>query len=134
MVAMVFILSYFNQSRNREWGKETKGAVKKTTSQNVWPRINSLIKTARSTVLTRAIFFFRRQPRNPENVTLVARRREHFRVCLAIFLTAQIPPKRGVLVHKNSLASYQQCRRSVESRAQRYPFKHSELIAWSLLS
>ena len=70
-------------------------AVKKTTSQNVWPRINSLIKTARS-----AVSILRRQPRNVENVTLVARRREHFRVCLAIFLVAQIPPKRGVLVHK----------------------------------
>jgi len=54
-----------------------------------------------------------RQLRNFENVTLVARRRKHFRVCLAIFLVAQIPPKRGVLVHKNSLASYQQCRHSV---------------------
>jgi len=28
---------------------------------------------------------------------------------LAKFLFAQLPPKRGVLVHKNSLASYQRC-------------------------
>ena len=81
MVAMVFILSYFNQSRNREWGKETKGAVKKTTSQNVWPRINELIKTARSVV-----FFLRCQPRNFENMTLVARRRERFRGFWRYFL------------------------------------------------
>ena len=36
-------------------------------------------------------------------MTLVARRREHFWIFLAIFLVAQLPPKRGVLVHKNSL-------------------------------
>jgi hypothetical protein len=50
-------------------------------------------------------------------VTLVARRREHFRDFLAIFLVAQLPPKRGALVHKNSLASCQLCRHSVEPRA-----------------
>jgi len=37
-------------------------------------------------------FSFRRQPRNFENVTLVARRRKHFLVFLAIFLVAQLPP------------------------------------------
>jgi len=36
-----------------------------------------------------------RQPQIFENVTLVARRRMHFRVFLAIFLVAQLPPKRG---------------------------------------
>ena len=63
--------------------------------------------------------FLRRQPRNRENVTLVARRRVHFRFFLAISLVAQLPPKRGVLVHKNSLASYQRCSHSVEPRAWR---------------
>ena len=36
-------------------------------------------------------------------MTLVARRREQFRVFLAIFLFAQLSPKRGLLVYKNSL-------------------------------
>ena len=78
--------------------------------------------------------FLRRQLRNFENVTLVARRRKHFRGVLAIFLVAQLSPKRGVLVHKNSLASCQQCRHSVEPRALTCPVKHSDLSAWSLLS
>ena len=46
---------------------------------------------------------------------------------------AQLSPKRGVLVHKHSLASCQRCRHSVEPRALTCPFKHSDLIAWSLL-
>ena len=33
-----------------------------------------------------------------------------FPVFLAIFLVAQLPSKRSVLVHKNSVASYQRCR------------------------
>jgi len=52
----------------------------------------------------------------------------------AFFLVAQPSPKRGVLVHKNSLASCQRCRHSVEPRALMCPLKHSDLIAWSLLS
>ena len=88
-------------------------------------RINSSIKTAQSDV------FLRHQPRNFENVTSVARRREHFRGLLAIFLVAQILPKRGVWVHKNSLASYQRCRHSIEPRALTCPFKQSNLSAWS---
>jgi len=85
-------------------------------------------KTARSVV-----FCLRRQPRNFENTTLVARRREHFWFFLAIFLVAQLSPKRGVWVHENSLASCQRCRHSVEPRALTCPFKHSDLIAWSIL-
>ena len=46
----------------------------------------------------------------------------------AVFLLA------GVLVRKNSLASCQRCRHSVEPRALTCTFKHSDLIAWSLLS
>jgi len=45
-------------------------AVNKTTSQSLWPRINSLMKTARSAVLR--FFFWRRQPRYYGKVTLVA--------------------------------------------------------------
>jgi len=67
------------------------------------------------------------------NMTLVARRREHFQVFLAVFLVAQLSPKRGVLVHKNLLASCQRCRHSVEPRTLTCPFKQSDLIAWSLL-
>jgi len=46
-------------------------------------------KTARSTA-----FFLRPQPRNLENVTLVARRREHFWGFWAMFLVSQLPPKK----------------------------------------
>ena len=74
---------------------------------------------------------FRKNSGNYENVTLVARLREHFRVFLAIFLVAQLPPKRGVLVHKNSLVSCQRCYYSVEPRALTCPFKQSNLSAWS---
>jgi len=80
--------------------------------------------------LTR-LSFLRRQPRNFENVTLVARRSVHFRGVLAIFLVDQLPSKTGVLVHKNSLASYQQCSHSVEPRALTCPFKQNYLSAWS---
>ena len=73
----------------------------------------------------------RRQPRKFENVTLVARRRVHFRGFLAIFLVTLLPPKRGVLVHKNSFASYQRCSHSVEPRALTCPFKQSDLSACS---
>ena len=130
-------------------------SVKKISSQNVWPRINSnewmnewinelfnqlkpLEARFHSLKLREAqfhaVFFLRRQPRNFSNITLVAHRKEHFQVFLAIFLVAQISPKRGVLVHKNSLASCQRCLHSVEPRALTCPFKHSDLIAWSLLS
>jgi len=72
------------------------------------PREARFQKTARS-----AVFVLRRQPRNFENATLAARRREHFRGFWAIFLVAQLSPKKGILVHKNSLASCQRCRHSV---------------------
>jgi len=67
-------------------------------------------------------------------MTLAARRREHFRGFLAIFLVAQLPPKRVVSVKKNLLASYQRCRHSVEPRALTCPFKQSNLSAWSCLN
>jgi len=74
-------------------------------------------------------FFWRRQLRNFANLTLVARRREHFWGVLVIFLVAQLPPKRGVLLHKNSLASCHRCRHSVKPRALTCPFKQSNLSA-----
>jgi len=92
------------------------------------PREARLYKTARS-----AVIFLWRQPWNFENMTLVARRREHFQGFLAIFFVAQLSPKRGVLVQKNSLASCQRCRHSIEPRALTCPLKHSDLIVWSLL-
>jgi len=99
---------------------------------NEWKNYN---RAKRSFKLRVARFFLlRRQPRNLENMTLVPRRREHFRGFLAIFLVAQLSPKRGVIVHKNSLASCQRSRHSVEPRALTCPLKHSDLIAWSLLS
>ena len=62
---------------------------------------------------------------------LEARRTEHFPFSLVIFLVAQIPTKRGVLVHKNSLASYQWCRHSIEPCALTCPFRQSNLSDWS---
>ena len=85
-------------------------AVNKTTYQNLWPRINSFWKHDISSASERAFPGF-----------------------LAIFLVAQLSLKRGVSVQKNSLASSQRCRHSVEPRALTCPFKHSDLIAWSIL-
>ena len=84
-------------------------------------RITVLIKTARS-----AAFFFAASAAKfwkRDISTIWARRREHFRGFLATFLIVQLPPKWGVLVHKNSLASCQRCRHSVEPRALTCPFK-----------
>jgi len=67
-------------------------------------------------------------------MTSVASGKKHFRVFWAVFLVAQLSPKKGVLVHKNSLASCQWCHHSVEPRALTCPFKRIDLIAWSLLS
>ena len=112
-------------------------SVKKITSQNVWPRTNSnyqLIKTARSAVSKKRGelgFFCGRRQRNFENTILVARRRMHFRALLATLFVTQLSPKRGLLVHKNSLASYQQRSHSVKPRALTCPFKQSNLSAWS---
>jgi len=47
-------------------------------------------------IKTNAFYFWLRQPRIFENVTLVARRREHFQVFLAIFWVAELPPKQVI--------------------------------------
>jgi len=85
-------------------------------------RINWFIKTVRSAVW--------RRPRNFKNVTLVARRRRHFRGFWAILWVAQLPQKKSVIVHKDSLASCQRCRHSVEPRALTCHFKQNNLSAW----
>jgi len=43
-----------------------------------------------------AVVFLRRQAQIFANVTLVARRREHFRVLLSMFLVAQLSEKKEV--------------------------------------
>ena len=118
-----FFVSFFdsNPSDVHQWGKQL---LKIFGPELIL--IISLIKTVRS-----AVCFWRRQPRNFENVTLAARRRQHFRGVLAIFLVAQLPPKKCVLVHKDSLASCQRCCHSVEPRALTCHFKQSNLSAWS---
>jgi len=106
-------------------------AVKKRLLRMFGPeliRINELINTARSAVSKTArstVFFVRHQPQK------VARQRVNVRGFLAIFLVAHLSPKRVVLLHKNSLASYQRCSHSVEPRALTCPFKQSILSAWS---
>jgi len=58
--------------------------MKQTTSENVWPRIVSKQKTLQKH--REAQFFLRRQPHHFENMKLVARRKNHFWVSLAILL------------------------------------------------
>jgi len=57
----------------------------------------------------------------------------HLYVCvyICVRVSSSFAPKRGVLVHKNSLASYQRCSHSVKPRALTCPFKQSNLSAWS---
>jgi len=69
-------------------------AVNKTTCQNFWSQNNSNQLKPREVCFQNTGFFLRRQPRNFENVTLVARRREHFQGFLAIFLVALLPPEK----------------------------------------
>jgi len=54
-----------------------------------------MIKTVRNAVSKNVVFFFwQRQLRNFDNFTLVARRRENFRVLGAIILGAQLPSQK----------------------------------------
>jgi len=73
----------------------SSGAVKTTTPQNLWTQMNSVINELNRAKekKTSAVFFSRRQPASWFwNVTLVARRKKHFRgFFLAIFLVAQLP-------------------------------------------
>ena len=56
--------------------------------------MNELIpREARFQKNSRSDFFCGVKPLNFENVTLVARRRQHFRGFWAIFLVARLPPK-----------------------------------------
>jgi len=97
-------------------------------------RINELIKTAKRSFkkLRGARFFFMAASASKLlklNISSASERA--FPGFGAIFLAAQLPPKRGDLVHKNSLASCQRCRHSVEPRALTCPFKQSNLSAGS---
>jgi len=108
--------------------------------------------------------FLHRQPRNFEQVTLVARQTKHFRGFWVVFLVAQLPPKTGVwwwwlafllstvvllpwfrvhivqingnlsLLHKNSFAPYSLQQKSVDQGALMCLFQLSNLSALSLLS
>jgi len=103
--------------------------------QNVWPRINewmnSLIKIARSAVSTnRAQRGFTDYGARCKNL----RSASGFSGFVGDFFGCSIFSKRGILVCKNSLASYQQYRHSVESHALSCSFKQSNLSAWSLFS
>jgi hypothetical protein len=81
--------------------------VKKTTSKNLWPQINSQIKTIRSAIsknrargknvkkIALPVVNSQIKTRRSANGTLVARQREHFQEFLAIFLVAQLPPKKS---------------------------------------
>jgi len=89
--------------------------VEQTISQNLWVQMNGWIKTAQSAVSKNPRFFLAIL----ENATLVVREREHFRGFLADFFVAELPQKRGVLFHRNSLASCQllssECRRQIKT-------------------
>jgi len=93
-----------------------------------------LVGTAQSTA-SYALFLLRRQPRNCEDVTLVARLREHssFQGFWSIFFVAYLSQK-GVSIHKNHSRLLKGCRHSVKSRAVTCPLKQSNMSAWSLLS
>jgi len=95
-------------------------------------RINKSIKTAQSAVFKKPPFFAVSAAKfwKPD---ISSASEKAFSGGFAFFLVAQLPPKRGVLVHKNSLASWQRCRHSVEPRALTCPFKQtwSNLSAWS---
>ena len=75
----------------------------------------------------------RRQPRNFENMTLVARRREHFRKFWRHFrLLNSLQKEVFLYTLKNSLACCRRCRHSIEPCALTCPFKHSDLIECQL--
>ena len=78
---------------------------KSKKSQNVWPKLIRWLTNNQSSV-SKKVFFVGR-PRNFENVTLVAHRREHFQEFLAICVVAELPQTRGAWVHKNSLTRCQ---------------------------
>ena len=105
-------------------GSDTVNAVcepvKKTTSQILWPRIDSVINEQikiRFWFFTKTDFdFYCGASREIlKTLTSVAPLREQFRVLVEVF-GCWTPSKRGISVHKNSLASCQRCRQIVEPR------------------
>jgi len=95
--------------------------VKTTTSQKVWTWINLVMNLwIRTAQLSKLFFaapaeFFRKRNVSSasENAKLVARRRKQLRAFWTIFWSLNSLQK-GVLVHKNTFASCQRCRHSVE--------------------
>ena len=115
-------------------------AVKKSTSQNLWPRISSnefinWNRTKRGFKKLREVrFFFAASAANVWKHDISSASKKAYPGVLGHFWGCSTPSKRSVLLHKNSVASCQQCRHVVEPRALTCTFKHSDLIAWSLLS
>ena len=108
--------TFWATDAHKVWGKShmrttylSDARQKQVTSQNACIRINWSIKTARSPVSKNraqpGFCFLRRQPRKFEKVTLVARRRKHFRGIWRNFLLLNSLKKGGVLIHQNALAS-----------------------------
>ena len=109
--------------------------VQKTTSQNLWPeliRINEWIKTYGFKKPT--VYFSAASAAKIWKCDISSAPETAFLGVFGDFFACSTPSKRGVLVHKNSLASCQRCRHGVEPCALTCPFKHINLIGWSLLS
>jgi len=112
-------------------------AVKKKLLRICGPdliRINSLIKTRHSAVFKKPRAqrgtFFGGVRREIFNLTLAALRRKHFCFFWRYVWLLNSLQKR-CFSHKNSLASCQRCRHSVEPRALPCTFKQINLSAWS---
>ena len=104
-------------------------AVKKRTSQNLWPLTHPVFNPILKTVWSVVYLFKFAGPAAKfwESDPLL------FAFFSQFFLVAEIP-QRGGLVHENSLTFCQLCCHNVESRALSCPFKQSNLSAWSPLS
>ena len=98
-------------------------SVKKRTSQNLWPQINSVINKNCAKL-------------NLENVTFVALRKHQFRGFVAIFgLLNSLQKEMFSYTRIPSLfQSGQRCRHIVQPRALTIPFEQSNLSAQSLVS
>ena len=112
-------------------------SVNEITSQNLWPRIisNPFIiqnRAKRSCKNLRgALFSFVASAAKFWKRDISSASERVFPGFVGHFFGCSIPSKRGVSVHKNSLAFCQRCRQSVEPRALMCPFKQRNLSAWS---
>ena len=99
-------------------------------------RINSLIKTARGAVLKNSAergFFCAASAAKFWKRDISSASESAFPGVFGDIFGVQLPPKRGILVHKTSLAAYQRCSHIVEPRALTCSFKQSKLSVWSYL-